>query len=83
MNSPSTPCCATMAATTTTNAPVGPPIWKREPPRAEIRNPVTIAQYRPACGATPDEIANAIASGNATRPTVTPAIRSARKSRRL
>lgn len=28
----------------TTKAPVGPPIWQREPPRAEIRKPVTIAQ---------------------------------------
>ena len=31
----------------------------------------------PACGGTPEEMANAIASGSATRPTVTPAIRSA------
>jgi hypothetical protein len=30
----------------------------------------------------PDEIANAIASGNATRPTVTPAIRSDVKVRK-
>jgi hypothetical protein len=30
----------------------------------------------PACGDMPDEMANAIASGSATRPTVTPAIRS-------
>ena len=44
MNRPSTPCSATMPATTTTKAPVGPPIWKREPPSAEIRKPVTIAQ---------------------------------------
>ncbi len=44
MNRPSTPYCAMMPDTTTTNAPVGPPIWKREPPRAEIRNPVMIAQ---------------------------------------
>ena len=28
----------------------------------------------PACGGSPDAIANAIASGSATRPTVTPAI---------
>ena len=33
-----------MPATTTTNAPVGPPIWVRDPPSAEIRKPVTIAQ---------------------------------------
>ena len=44
MKSPSTPCSATMAATTTTKAPVGPPIWQRDPPSAEIRKPVMIAQ---------------------------------------
>ena len=44
MNSPSTPCTATIPATTTTNAPVGPPICVFDPPSAEIRNPVTIAQ---------------------------------------
>ena len=36
MNRPSTPYFATMPATTTTNAPVGPPIWTRDPPSAEI-----------------------------------------------
>ncbi len=44
MNRPSTPWRATMPATTTTNAPVGPPIWNCDPPSAEIRNPVTTAQ---------------------------------------
>ncbi len=44
MNRPSTPYSAMMPATTTTNAPVGPPIWKRDPPSAEIRKPVMIAQ---------------------------------------
>jgi hypothetical protein len=34
---------ATMPATMTTNAPVGPPIWVREPPSAEIRKPATTA----------------------------------------
>jgi len=33
-----------MPATTTTKAPVGPPIWNREPPNAEIRKPVMMAQ---------------------------------------
>ena len=33
---------ATMPETTTTNAPVGPPIWKRDPPRAEMMKPVTM-----------------------------------------
>ncbi len=44
MNRPSTPYFATMPATTTTKAPVGPPIWTRDPPSAEIMKPVTIAQ---------------------------------------
>ena len=44
MNSPSIPCTATIPATTTTNAPVGPPICVFEPPSAEIKNPVTMAQ---------------------------------------
>jgi hypothetical protein len=35
----------------------------------------------PACGVRPEAIANAIASGSATRPTVTPAIASAAKAR--
>jgi hypothetical protein len=35
---------ATMPATTTTKAPVGPPIWKRDPPSAEMRKPVMTAQ---------------------------------------
>jgi len=78
INRPSIPCFATMPATTTTKAPVGPPICVFEPPSAEIRNPVTIAQYKPACGGTPDAIAKAMARGSATRPTVTPATRSER-----
>ena len=44
MNKPSTPCSAMMPETTTTNAPVGPPIWTFEPPIAETMNPVTTAQ---------------------------------------
>ncbi len=44
MNRPSTPCRATIPATTTTNAPVGPPIWVVDPPSREIRKPVTMAQ---------------------------------------
>src|SRR5713226_3356083 len=75
-NRPGIPCLAMIPATTTTNAPVGPPICVFEPPKAEIRKPVTMAQYRPACGETPDAMAKAIASGSATSPTVTPAIKS-------
>src|SRR5579864_3126573 len=71
MNKPSSPYRVTMPKTT--NAPVGPPICVVDPPNAEIRNPATMAQYNPACGATPEAIANAIAKGSATSPTVTPA----------
>src|ERR1700722_7582729 len=65
-----------MPNTTTTNAPVGPPICVEDPPSAEIKNPAITAQYSPNCGGTPEAIANAIASGSATKPTVTPASRS-------
>ena len=41
--SPSIPCAATVAATSTMNAPAGPPIWNRLPPSAETRKPPTIA----------------------------------------
>ena len=33
-----------MPETTTTNAPVGPPIWTVDPPKAEMMKPVTMAQ---------------------------------------
>ena len=42
-SSPSRPCWATVAETSTMNAPAGPPIWKRLPPSAETRNPPTTA----------------------------------------
>ena len=44
MNRPSRPCAATMPETTTTKAPVGPAIWTREPPRADMVNPAMTAQ---------------------------------------
>ena len=47
ISSESKPYFATMPATTTTKAPVGPPIWSREPPSAEIRNPATTACTSP------------------------------------
>ena len=81
MNSPSKPYFAMMPKTTTTNAPVGPPIWVFDPPRAEITKPATIAQYRPASGGTPEAMAKAIARGSATRPTVMPDRRSATNRR--
>ena len=40
---PAMPKRATMPATMTTKAPVGPPIWVREPPSAEMRKPATTA----------------------------------------
>jgi len=40
---PETPWAAMMPATITTNAPVGPPICTREPPRAEMKKPATTA----------------------------------------
>src|SRR5436190_19648147 len=67
----------------TTNAPVGPPIWTREPPNAEMMKPATIAVYSPRSGVTPLAMANAMASGSATMPTITPAWRSARSWRRV
>jgi hypothetical protein len=36
---------------------VGPPIWVRDPPNAEIKKPATTAVYKPACGGTPDAMA--------------------------
>lgn len=64
----------------TMNAPVGPPMETRVPPRPEIIKPAITAVNIPACGGTPDAIANAMASGSATTPTVSPAIESARKA---
>ena len=43
INRPETPNLATMPATITTNAPVGPAIWQREPPSAETMKPAMIA----------------------------------------
>ena len=67
-----------MPYSTTMKAPVGPPMQRRVPPTAEMMKPVMTAVTRPCSGATPLAIANAIASGMAMMPTVTPASRSAR-----
>ena len=56
-----------------TNAPVGPEICTRVPPNRAVTTPATMAVYRPCSGFAPEAIANAIASGNATMPTTTPA----------
>ena len=65
---------------TTTNAPVGPPIWKRLPPRKEIKKPATIAVNSPRSGVVPDAIAKAMDSGKAIIATVSPATQSRLKS---
>src|ERR1035437_9944219 len=62
-----------------TNAPVGPPIWTRDPLNAATMPPPIIAVKSPCSGFTPDAMANAIESGNATVMTVRPAIKSCRK----
>ena len=61
------------------NAPVGPPICTFEPPRAEMMKPATMAVMMPFSGLTPDAMANAIARGRATIPTMMPAMRSDEK----
>jgi hypothetical protein len=43
MAKPGIPKRSTMPATITTKAPVGPPIWVRDPPRAEMMKPATTA----------------------------------------
>ena len=71
----------------TMNAPVGPPIWMRLPPKREIIKPATMAVRMPmpgpmVCSASPPgeaAMAKAIARGRATMPTTNPAIRSAVK----
>ena len=40
---PSTPYCAVTPARITTNAPVGPAIWMRVPPKRETAMPATMA----------------------------------------
>jgi hypothetical protein len=47
-----------------------------------MRKPPMIAVYSPRSGVTPLAMANAIESGSATMPTMTPATRSAENCRR-
>lgn len=68
-----------MPARMTMNAAVGPPITTREPPRAEMMKPAMMAVKMPCSGLTPVAMPKAIASGNATTPTVSPATKSCRK----
>ncbi|EWS64012.1 hypothetical protein Y695_02749 [Hydrogenophaga sp. T4] len=57
----------------TMKAPAGPPICTEVPPSAEMRKPAMMAVHRPASGLSPLAMANAMASGSATMPTVAPA----------
>lgn len=71
----------TMPAIMITNAPVGPPIWYLLPPISDIMKPATIAVISPVDGVMaghPQAMANAMAKGRATTPTVRPAVRSER-----
>ena len=70
--SPSRPYCATMPEIMMTNAPVGPPICTRLPPNKEIKKPAMMAVTMPLSGETPEATAKAMASGNATIPTIMP-----------
>ena len=63
-------------------APVGPPICTRLPPSNETTNPAITAVMMPFSGDTPEAMPKAMANGRATMPTMTPAIRSRRKSAR-
>ncbi len=71
------PCWATIGASTTAIAPVGPETWNREPPSTAATTPAITAVTSPAAGPTPELTPNASASGSATTPTVSPATRSA------
>ena len=73
------PCDKTIGASNGTNAPAGPPICTREPPSSETKKPPMMAVKIPISGFSPDAMASAIASGNATMPTISPAVRSAKK----
>ncbi|MNW63543.1 hypothetical protein D3C74_417630 [compost metagenome] len=77
------PYCSTMARRIGIKAPVGPPIWNRDPPNSEIRIPAIIVVYNPYSGLTPDAIAKAIPRGMATMPTIHPEIKSLRKEAAL
>ena len=78
--SPSMPFRATMPATMVAKAAVGPAICTRLPPRAEITKPATMAVYSPCSGATPEASARAMDRGRAMMATMTPAVRSFKKS---
>ena len=70
---PAMPCCAVMIDSTAMNAPVGPDICTRVPPKIAVKRPATMAVYRPCSGRAPDAMAKAMPSGKATTPTTIPA----------
>ena len=72
---PLTPNFAVIPARITMKAPVGPAICRRLPPKMDTAAPATIAVYSPCSGLTPEAIANAMAKGSATTPTMIPATR--------
>ena len=73
------PCWATIGASTTAMAPVGPDTWTFDPPKTAATSPATTAVVSPAAAPTPELMPNASASGRATTPTVTPARASRRQ----
>ncbi len=73
------PSWATIGASTTAMAPVGPDTCTDEPPNTAATTPATMAVTIPAVGPTPDATPNPSASGRATTPTVRPATRSTRQ----
>ena len=61
---------------TTTIAPVGPETWMLEPPKTAATMPAITAVISPLAAPAPELTPKASASGRATMPTVTPAMRS-------
>ena len=80
---PSIPYCWIIPYIIIIKAPVGPPICTLLPPNTDIISPATMAVIIPFSGVTPEAIPKAMASGRATIPTITPAIRSVIKLFRL
>src|SRR5690606_2370827 len=68
-----TPRSATIPARITMKPPVGPASGMRLPPNRDTMNPAMVAVYKPCPGLAPEAVANAMARGNATTPTIRPA----------
>ena len=65
-----------MGTRTTVMAPVGPLTCTRLPPKTAATAPATIAVTSPAVAPMPELTPKPSARGRATRPTITPAVRS-------